>query len=125
MSCVGLWRRVLGFVLYAFEIYGSGGSWGLSAVLSGTATQGTVISNNCPSWLLRRRSYQESQWLIIMGYFKPIMVYFGVYWPSISSYLALQVDLISETIRDLGTPVGPRGGCFSDSWHRPSGPNEP
>ena len=35
--------------------------------------------------------YLESQWLIIMGYFKPIMVYFGVEWPTISSYLAVQV----------------------------------
>ena len=25
-----------------------------------------------------RTGYLESQWLIIMGYFKPIMVYFGV-----------------------------------------------
>ena len=30
-------------------------------------------------------------WLIILGYFKPIMVYFGVQWPIISSYLAVQV----------------------------------
>ena len=34
-----------------------------------------------------------SEWLIIMGYFKPIMVYFGVYWPVISSYLAVQVGV--------------------------------
>ena len=34
--------------------------------------------------------YLESQWLIIMGYFETIMVYFGVQWPIISSYLAVQ-----------------------------------
>ena len=38
-------------------------------------------------------SYLESQWLIIMGYFKPKMVYFGVKWPLISSYLAVQVNM--------------------------------
>ena len=38
-------------------------------------------------------NYLESQWLIIMGYFKPIMAYFGVWWPIISSYLAVQVVL--------------------------------
>ena len=27
-----------------------------------------------------------------MGYFEPIMVYFGVQWPIISSYLAVQVE---------------------------------
>ena len=27
----------------------------------------------------------------IMGYFSPKMVYFGVWWPVISSYLAVQV----------------------------------
>ena len=27
---------------------------------------------------------------IIMGYFKPVMVYFGVEWPTICSYLAVQ-----------------------------------
>ena len=32
----------------------------------------------------------DSQWLIIMIDFKPIMVYFGVEWPIISSYLAVQ-----------------------------------
>ena len=26
----------------------------------------------------RRKSYLQSQWLIIMGYFEAIMVYFGV-----------------------------------------------
>ena len=35
----------------------------------------------------------KSQWLIIMGYFKPILIYFGVWWPIISSYLAVQVIL--------------------------------
>ena len=35
--------------------------------------------------------YMESQWLIIKGYFMSIMVYFGVYWPVILSYLAFQV----------------------------------
>ena len=38
------------------------------------------------------RLYLESQWLMIMGYFKPIMIYFGVQRPVISSYLAVQVD---------------------------------
>ena len=39
----------------------------------------------------------ESQWLIIMGYFEPIMVYFGVWWPVISSSLAVQVSMISRS----------------------------
>ena len=29
-----------------------------------------------------------------MGYFKPRMVYFGVEWPIISSYLAVQVGIV-------------------------------
>ena len=39
------------------------------------------------------KPYLESQRLIIMVYFKPLilMVYFGVEWPIISSYLAVQV----------------------------------
>ena len=36
------------------------------------------------------RNNLESQWLVIMGYFKQIMVYFGVLLPVISSYLAVQ-----------------------------------
>ena len=39
--------------------------------------------------------YLESQWLVVMGYFKAIMVCFGVEWPTISSYLAVQVYLES------------------------------
>ena len=35
--------------------------------------------------------YLESQWLRILGDFKPRMIYFGVWWLVISSYLALQV----------------------------------
>ena len=35
--------------------------------------------------------YLESKWLIILGYFKPILVNFGVWRPIISSYLAVQV----------------------------------
>ena len=32
----------------------------------------------------------DVQCLLIIGYFKPIMVYFGVEWPVILGYLALQ-----------------------------------
>ena len=40
----------------------------------------------------------ESQWLIILGYFKPIMVYFGVWWPLISSYVAVQAGRYTSAI---------------------------
>ena len=51
-------------------------------------------------------NYLESQWLIIMGYFKPIMVNFGLWWPVVSSYLAVQV-LLAGLVTLLVTDVRP------------------
>ena len=48
---------------------------------------------------------------MIMGYFKPIMVYFGVSWPVISSHLAAQVHSWVGTVTFSGSPVNvPRLG---------------
>ena len=40
---------------------------------AGKGTWGLLEKHSCTD-----PKYLESQWLIIMGYFKPIMVYFGV-----------------------------------------------
>ena len=65
------------------------------------------------------RPYLESQWLIITGYFKPIMVYFGVWWPTVSSYLAVQV---LRACVCQGAPQRTRCsflGCFQSCPGRP------
>ena len=68
--------------------------------------------NRAALWLARRGDqlehagmlrfqlfYLESQWLRIMGYFKPSMVYFGLYWPLISGYLAVQVVVLGHWVQ--------------------------
>ena len=81
-----------------------------------------------------RRMCLESQWLIIMGCFRPITAYFGVQWPIISSYLAVQgvqgnlAELPASEIPlevmlcDLSPPVsGPTGDDIpnSQSFQKP------
>ena len=81
--------------------------WGRSCVLpasskvhgkavggAGEASSATVdavkVCRTLDTTNLKIMTVLESQWLRILGYFKPLMVYFGVERPVISSYLAVQ-----------------------------------